>query len=85
MNVSCLPTCKHFAAPSPARVLGIPLADLVAKDGIPVPFIVKKIVRHVEDFGLDQVGIYRINGNVKVIEKLRESFDKGTLKCTNTP
>jgi len=67
---------SNFHADS-KKVLGVPLDELVARDGIPIPFIVKKVVRHIEDFGLDQVGIYRINGNVKVIEKLRESFDRG--------
>ena len=42
-----------------------------------MPYIVTKIVQRVEEEGLDQVGIYRINGNVKVIEKLRTSFDRG--------
>ncbi len=54
----------------------------MARDGIPIPFIIKKIVRHVEEYGVDQVGIYRINGNVKVIDKLRESFDKGTQRTS---
>lgn len=58
-------------------MLGIPLGELVIRDGLSVPYIVTKIVQRVEEEGLDQVGIYRINGNVKVIEKLRASFDRG--------
>ena len=34
--------------------------------------------------GMDQEGIYRVNGNAKAIEKLKASFDKGqyTVCCT---
>ena len=57
-----------------------------------VPFIVEKIIEYVEEhgmlncchgtsvmlllLGLHQEGLYRVNGNAKVIEKLKASFDK---------
>lgn len=66
-------------SPSINPILGVPLNDLLARDGLTIPFIVKKIVSYVEEHGLDQVGLYRINGNVKSIEKLRAAFDRGQL------
>ena len=42
-----------------------------------MPFIVRRIVKHIEDEGLDQEGIYRVNGNAKVIERLKADFDRG--------
>ncbi len=74
-SLPCLPSLT--VAPSTNPVLGIPLNDLLARDGLSIPFIVKKIVKYIEEEGLDQVGLYRINGNVKSIEKLRAAFDKG--------
>ena len=70
-------TSFFFPPVALSAVLGIPLGELVIRDGLSVPYIVTKIVQRVEEEGLDQVGIYRINGNVKVIEKLRTSFDRG--------
>ncbi len=59
-------------------VIGASLNELVSRDGMSVPYIIKKIVKYIEESGgLDVVGIYRINGNVKIIDKLRSSFDTG--------
>ncbi len=70
--------CKlcYFVCPSPLldKVFGVPLELLWRGD---VPFIIRKIVGHIEQNGLDTEGIYRINGNAKNIEKLKSLFDKG--------
>ena len=58
-------------------MFGVPLTDLCKREGANVPFIVRRIVRHVEEDGLDQEGIYRINGNAKVIERLKADFNRG--------
>ena len=58
-------------------MFGIPLSDICKREGSHVPFIVRRIVKHIEDEGLDQEGIYRVNGNAKVIERLKADFDRG--------
>ena len=58
-------------------MFGVPLTDLCKREGTNIPFIVRRIVRHVEEDGLDQEGIYRINGNAKVIERLKADFNRG--------
>ena len=55
-------------------MFGTPLEQLWEGD---VPFIIRKIVGHVEHNGLQTEGLYRINGNAKNIEKLKALFDKG--------
>jgi len=65
-------------------VFGVPLVDLVTREGKNIPTIVQKIVEHVEEEGLDEEGIYRGNGNAKVMERLKCSFDKvGSAEFTN--
>jgi len=83
-------------------VWGISLDVLVKQNKTKqVPFIVEKIIQHVEQYGtvfplletviyfvimiagLDQEGLYRVNGNARMIEKLKASFDKGWCSmCT---
>ncbi|XP_065910926.1 protein FAM13A-like isoform X2 [Dysidea avara] len=58
------------------RVWGISLELLVKQTTKEVPFIVEKIIEHIEQCGLDQEGLYRVNGNARTIEKLKASFDK---------
>lgn len=60
-------------------MFGIPLTDLCNREGSTVPFIVRRIVKHIEDVGLDQEGIYRINGNTRIIDKLKMDFDRGEI------
>ena len=60
-------------------MFGVPLTELCKREGGSVPFIIRTIVKHIEDEGLDQEGIYRVNGNAKVIERLKADFDRGKL------
>ncbi|XP_067944481.1 protein FAM13A-like isoform X2 [Watersipora subatra] len=41
-----------------------------------VPFVVDRICRHIFANGIEEEGIFRVNGNTRVMEKLRESFEK---------
>ena len=34
-----------------------------------------------EENGLKEEGIYRVNGNARVIERLKDEFDKGVCVC----
>ena len=58
-------------------MFGVPLTDLCKRESSSVPFLVRRIVKHIEDEGLDEEGIYRVNGNAKVIERLKVDFDRG--------
>ena len=60
-------------------MFGVPLTDLCNRESSTVPLIIRRIVKHIEDVGLDQEGVYRINGNTRIIDKLKMDFDKGNL------
>ena len=60
-------------------MFGVPLTELCKRESSTVPIIVRRIIKHIEDEGLDQEGIYRINGNTRIIDKLKIDFDKGEI------
>ncbi|XP_074261346.1 rho GTPase-activating protein 12 isoform X6 [Saimiri boliviensis] len=53
------------------QVFGSNLANLCQRENGTVPKFVKLCVEHVEEHGLDVDGIYRVSGNLAVIQKLR--------------
>ncbi|XP_072508037.1 rho GTPase-activating protein 12 isoform X5 [Notamacropus eugenii] len=53
------------------QVFGSNLANLCQKENSTVPKFVKLCIEHVEEHGLDVDGIYRVSGNLAVIQKLR--------------
>ncbi|KAM8978914.1 rho GTPase-activating protein 12 isoform X8 [Sarcophilus harrisii] len=53
------------------QVFGSNLANLCQKENGTVPKFVKLCIEHVEEHGLDIDGIYRVSGNLAVIQKLR--------------
>lgn len=53
------------------QVFGSNLANLCQRENGTVPKFVKLCIEHVEDHGLDVDGIYRVSGNLAVIQKLR--------------
>ncbi|KAM3937411.1 protein FAM13A isoform 2-T2 [Leptodactylus fuscus] len=61
------------------RVFGVPLKDL-HKEGLVmngVPAVVWSVVEYLRREGLTQEGLFRINGNVKVVEQLRVKYENG--------
>ncbi|KAL5019087.1 hypothetical protein ScPMuIL_004809 [Solemya velum] len=72
------PGTKRKVISSVNKTFGVPLEELVRKapPGSPVPFLVKKICNHLGTHGFDQEGLFRISGNVRIMEKLRQSFDQ---------
>ncbi|CAN2388976.1 GTPase-activator protein for Rho-like GTPases [Pristimantis euphronides] len=66
--------------PAPCRrVFGVPLKDL-QKEGLVingVPAVVWSVVEYLRSEGLTQEGLFRINGNVKVVEQLRVKYENG--------
>ncbi|XP_054448201.1 rho GTPase-activating protein 12 isoform X2 [Pteronotus mesoamericanus] len=53
------------------QVFGANLANLCQRENGTVPKFVKLCIEHVEEYGLDVDGIYRVSGNLAVIQKLR--------------
>ncbi|XP_077133213.1 protein FAM13A isoform X5 [Ranitomeya variabilis] len=61
------------------RFFGVPLKDL-HKEGLVmngVPAVVWSIVEYLRSEGMTQEGLFRINGNVKVVEQLRVKYENG--------
>ncbi|KAM4705510.1 rho GTPase-activating protein 12 isoform 1-T1 [Rhinophrynus dorsalis] len=52
-------------------VFGSPLTSLCQRENTTVPKFVKLCIDHVEEHGLDIDGLYRVSGNLAVIQKLR--------------
>ncbi|KAM9837746.1 rho GTPase-activating protein 27 isoform 1-T2 [Aulostomus maculatus] len=61
------------------NVFGCHLATLCAQERTTVPSFVEKCVRAVERRGLDIDGLYRVSGNLAVIQKLRFKADHEEL------
>ncbi|XP_010981386.1 protein FAM13A isoform X1 [Camelus dromedarius] len=61
------------------KLFGVSLQDLhqqgLTENGIPA--IVGSIVEYLTKHGLTQEGLFRVNGNVKVVEQLRGKFESG--------
>ncbi|XP_010619629.1 rho GTPase-activating protein 12 isoform X8 [Fukomys damarensis] len=53
------------------QVFGANLANLCQRESGTVPKFVRLCIEHVEEHGLDVDGIYRVSGNLAVIQKLR--------------
>ncbi|MBN3324519.1 FA13A protein, partial [Atractosteus spatula] len=67
-----LPLIKQ-KEPSMWKVFGVSLSDLkkqgLLKDGIPL--VVRNMVEYLMENGMQQEGLFRVNGNVKAVERLR--------------
>ncbi|XP_062424927.1 rho GTPase-activating protein 12 isoform X5 [Rhea pennata] len=53
------------------QVFGSSLTSLCQRENSTVPKFVKLCIEHVEEHGLDVDGLYRVSGNLAVIQKLR--------------
>lgn len=53
------------------QVFGSSLAGLCQRENTTVPNFVKMCIDHIEEHGLDIDGLYRVSGNLAVIQKLR--------------
>ncbi|KAL3875584.1 hypothetical protein ACJMK2_033522 [Sinanodonta woodiana] len=60
------------------KTFGVPLEELVrrAPHGYKVPFIVKRICSYIEANGFELEGIFRVNGNSRIVDKLHQNFDQ---------
>ncbi|XP_051980977.1 rho GTPase-activating protein 12-like isoform X2 [Xyrauchen texanus] len=53
------------------QVFGCSLTSLCQREGTSIPNFVKMCIEHVESTGLNVDGLYRVSGNLAVIQKLR--------------
>lgn len=51
--------------------------SLLYGDGPQVPRVVKSCLRHLENYGLNTLGLFRVSSSKKRIRQLREDFDSG--------
>jgi Rho GTPase-activating protein RGD1 len=58
-------------------VFGMSLEELLGRDESVVPIIVLQCVQAVDLYGLDVEGIYRLSGEKKHVERLKQIFDNG--------
>ncbi|KAL1023770.1 hypothetical protein UPYG_G00045890 [Umbra pygmaea] len=60
-------------------VFGVSLLELselgLVKDG--VPLVVRRMVQFLRDHALNQEGLFRVNGNVRVVEGLKQRLESG--------
>ena len=57
-------------------VFGATLHELVQTEGSLVPRFILYFIEHIEQNGLDVVGLYRVSGNAALVQKLRFLVEK---------
>uniref|UniRef100_A0A672YV89 Rho-GAP domain-containing protein n=1 Tax=Sphaeramia orbicularis TaxID=375764 RepID=A0A672YV89_9TELE len=66
-------TAKH------TKVFGKSLSELqkqgLMKEG--VPLVVRRMVEHLSNHGLHQEGLFRVNGNARAVENLKQRLESG--------
>lgn len=67
----------RMSQPGSSQVFGVPLDILAAREKRNVPLVVEKLLSHIEKYGLEDVGLYRISGSVGAINSLKQAFDRG--------
>ena len=58
-------------------LFGVSLWEIIQREGTPLPRFVDAVLSAVEGRGLSEVGIYRISGESKIIQSLKEALNKG--------
>ena len=54
-------------------LFGCPIGTVTKRERRPVPFIITSCVREVERRGLNEVGIYRVNGSAADVSRLKKA------------
>ncbi|XP_043401076.1 protein FAM13A isoform X3 [Chelonia mydas] len=77
-KIAALPLNKQRDG-SCQKVFGVSLQDLqqqgLTKNGLPA--VVWNTVEHLTQHGLTQEGLFRVNGNMKMVDQLRLKYDRG--------
>ncbi|XP_036606555.1 protein FAM13B isoform X2 [Trichosurus vulpecula] len=80
MRKSSSPSLSNCNSVLANKIFGIPLDEL-QQGGHPdneVPFIVRHVVDYIEEHGgLEQEGLFQVNGNAETVEWLRQRYDNG--------
>ncbi|XP_037656711.1 protein FAM13B isoform X4 [Choloepus didactylus] len=80
MRKSSSPSLSNCNSVLANKIFGIPLDEL-QQGGHPdneVPFIVRHVVDYIEEHGgLEQQGLFQVNGNAETVEWLRQRYDNG--------
>ncbi|XP_054697711.1 protein FAM13B isoform X1 [Grus americana] len=80
MRKSSSPSLSNCNSVLANKIFGIPLDEL-QQEGQPdneVPFIVRHVVDYIEEHGgLEQEGLFQVNGNAETVEWLRQRYDNG--------
>eukprot|EP01130_Rhizamoeba_saxonica_P000301 TRINITY_DN1027_c0_g1_i1.p1 TRINITY_DN1027_c0_g1~~TRINITY_DN1027_c0_g1_i1.p1 ORF type:complete len:1018 (+),score=268.61 TRINITY_DN1027_c0_g1_i1:27-3080(+) len=58
-------------------VFGVPLPDLLAREGSVIPQIVEQCVATLAERGIETQGIFRISGQANLIQEFIDSWDQG--------
>jgi hypothetical protein len=58
-------------------VFGVSLESLLTRDNCVVPIVVSQCIRAVDLYGLHVEGIYRLSGEKKHVERIKQIFDNG--------
>ncbi|XP_046859270.1 protein FAM13B-like [Xenia sp. Carnegie-2017] len=80
---------KHDGTTNPniTKTFGVPLDELIQRnyDDAEIPYVLERITEYITCYGMKQEGIFRVNGNSKIMEKLKAEFDKsGDADLENT-
>ncbi|CAL1544563.1 unnamed protein product, partial [Lymnaea stagnalis] len=59
------------------KIFGVSLAELMtrAPPNATVPQVVSRICEYIYKYGLDNVGLFRVSGSVRVVERMRMQFE----------
>ncbi|XP_075397718.1 protein FAM13B isoform X6 [Tenrec ecaudatus] len=80
MRKSSSPSLSNCNSVLANKIFGIPLDEL-QQGGHPdneVPFLVRHVVDYIEEHGgLEQQGLFQVNGNAETVEWLRQRYDNG--------
>jgi len=60
----------------PYKTFGVLLEYLFERDNCEVPRIVSRLCEYLKQNGMRQEGLFRVNGNIKVVDRLKNLFDK---------
>ncbi|XP_066474612.1 protein FAM13B isoform X2 [Tiliqua scincoides] len=80
MRKSSSPSLSNCNSVLTNKIFGIPLDELQqeGQPGSEVPFIVRHVVDYIEEHGgLEQEGLFQVNGNAETVEWLRQRYDNG--------
>uniref|UniRef100_A0A8D0HBT3 Protein FAM13B n=1 Tax=Sphenodon punctatus TaxID=8508 RepID=A0A8D0HBT3_SPHPU len=80
MRKSSSPSLSNCNSVLANKIFGIPLHELQqeGQPGNEVPVIVRHVVDYIEEHGgLEQEGLFQVNGNAETVEWLRQRYDNG--------